>query len=360
MAKGDKLKSEPKIYKDEKTGREVWRMTSWDRANCVATYFYSRAFSGDERYIIFTSDRAGKFELYRLEIENGETIQLTDNFSQRNLLSFNVHPDGREVFYHGENAIYAVDIESGEERPVADLSDKPWGSIYGGPSISGDGKKVVCQYKHKKGGAGIAMAETKGSSFEDLYKCDKLLSHVQINPGDNPIISFNILPDQQNIPDLPPHERARAWKLDLNTGETVPFLVMPPGFRATHEYWSPKGGRLYFHKKTVPTWTPTSIASISVDGDDFREHFISETRKLGHSCIDPHGRIIVSDVQEPHTNELIAIDLDTGASEVLCWPNSSVGNGQLGHVHPSSSFSGKKVLYTSDVTGKAQVYMVSL
>ena len=331
-------------------------MTSWDDVNCVATYFYLRAFSGDEQYIIFASDRTGRFELYRLEIETGETVQLTDNLAR---LYFNVHPDGREVFYHGGDGVYAIDIESCERRLVADISWRPWNYIYGGPSISGDGEKIVCLYKHKENGSGIAMADSEGSSFEDLYRCNKSLSHVQINPGDSSIISFNILPDKQNIPHLPPHERARAWKLDLSTDEITPFLVVPRGFRATHEYWSPKGDRLYFHKKKVPTWTPTSIASISVNGDDFKEHYMSETRKLGHSCIDPDGKTIVTDVQDPNFNELIAINLETGESEILCWPNSSVKD-QLGHVHPSFSFSGKKGLYTSDFTGKAQVYMIQL
>lgn len=345
-----------KKFRDEKTGREVWRLTSWDDVNCVSTYFYCKAFSRDERYIIFASDKTGKFELYRLEIETGETIQLTDNLAR---LYYNVHPDGREVYYHGDKGIHAVDIETGEERVVADISERGWEYTYGGPSISGDGRKVVCLYKHD-GGAGIAMADCEGSSFEDIYRCNKILSHVQINPGDNSIISFVILPDKQNIPYLPPEKRARAWKLDLDTGEATPFLVMPPGFRATHEYWSPKGDRLYFHKKKVPGWTPTSIASISVNGDDFREHYVSKTRKLGHSCINPQGKIIVTDVQQPYFNELISINLETGKSQILCWPNSSVKRGQLGHVHPSFSFSGEKVLYTSDVTGKSQVYMVYL
>ena len=367
MAKGDRLRLEPRVYRDERTGREVWRLTSWNDAHCISPYMYCKGLSGDERYIIFASDRTGKFELYRLEIESGETVQLTEGRSKdpRRKVEFNVHPDGREVFYPDGKTLFAVDIETTQERLVADCAGKPWETLRDEPSFSPDGRKVVCAYDHKRGGSGVTMAYVKGSSFEDLYRFDRRLSCVQICPGDASIISFAASLDHQNIPYLPDHERARAWKLDLKTGKASPFLVVPPGFRATHEYWGPKGRRLYFHKKKVykkkvPLGMPTSIASISVDGGDMREHFSSETRKLGHSCIDPDEKKIVTDVQDPEGNELIAIDLNTGTSKILCWPNSSLKNSLTGHVHPSFGFSGEKLLYTSDATGKAQVYMVLL
>ncbi len=134
---------------------------------------------------------------------------------------------------------------------------------------------------------------------------------------------------------------------------------MPPGHRATHEYWGP-GGRLYFHRKTVPSWTPTSIASIDADGGDYQEHHVSDTRKLGHSCISPDGRWIVTDVQDPKGNELTQVDLKTGAAQVLCWPDSTLQDGTVGRVHPSFNFTGDKVIYTPDKSGKAAVFIVPL
>ncbi len=358
MARGDVFRMRPVAYRDERTGRRVWRLTSWDDANCVAAYFYFQSLSRDERYLVFASDRSGSFELYRLEIGSGETMQLTHD-PRCDIVRFNVHPEGKEVFYTVRKGVYAVDLESGEERVVAEIEGRPWDRVYGGPSISGDGRIIVCLYR-RGGRYGIAMAEAEGSRFESVYECNKRLSHVQVNPGNSSIISFVPLPDRQNDPGLPPTERARAWRLDVDTGAAEPFLVAPPGFRATHEYWGPSGDRLYFHLKTVPSWTPASIAFITLDGNEIRTLFSSNKKRLGHSCVDAEEKVVVTDVQEPRINELIAVYLENGASETLCWPNSSVRDQVTGHVHPSFSPSGRKVVYTSDATGKAQVYMVSL
>lgn len=80
--------------------------------------------------------------------------------------------------------------------------------------------------------------------------------------------------------------------------------------------------------------------------------------KLGHSCISRDGRRNVSDVQDAKDNELYLVDLVTGTSEVLCWPDSTLQDGTVGHVHPSFNFAGDGVIYTSDKPGKAAVFIV--
>jgi oligogalacturonide lyase len=368
MAQGDKFQSTRTVFHDPRTGREVWKMTSWDEHHCAATYMYLRAFSGDERYLIFASDRGGRFELYRLEIESGETVQVTEHKAQdmddKSLLRCNVHPNGKEVFYPDGAGFFASDIETLEKREVARMTDDSWSGIHGGPTFAGNGRYVLCIYSTRDGLCGIAWADVLGGRFEDLYRWPhkgESFSHVQAAYTDEPIISFVPAPDRQNDPKETRERRARSWKFDAATGKAEPFLVMPPGHRATHEYWGPKGNaRLYFHRKTVPTWTPTSIASIAIDGTDYIEHYASDDRRLGHSFVSPDCRRIVSDVQDAKGNELILIELPSGKSEVLCWPDSTLADGTTGHVHPSFSPSGSKVIYTSDKSGKAAVFLVPL
>ncbi|MCS7181363.1 MAG: oligogalacturonate lyase family protein, partial [bacterium] len=177
------------------------------------------------------------------------------------------------------------------------------------------------------------------------------------------IFTFNILPDKQNDFQLPHSERARAWMINIDKEEFKPFLIMPVGFRATHEYWGHRDNlRLYFHKKTVPSFTPVCICSINISGSDYKEHFYSENRKLGHSSISYDNKFIVSDVQEVDENELYLINLETGKFEILCWPNSSCSEakGQLSHVHPSFSPSNKYIIFSSDKKGKTSVYIMPL
>jgi len=68
---------------------------------------------------------------------------------------------------------------------------------------------------------------------------------------------------------------------------------------------------------------------------------------------------IISDNQAPYENELLLIDLASGEAEIFCWPNAS-GRSHPNHIHPSFSRSGRFILYTSDVSGSAQVFLVPL
>lgn len=363
MAKGDWLKSERMVFQDARTGRTVWQMTSWPACHCLATYMYLKAFTSDGRYMAFASDRTGAYELYRLEVETGQTIQLTDcsptGEDDKTVTRYHVHPNGREVVFRDGKGFRAIDLFTLDERVIASMDD-PDVKLIGSPTLSGDGAMVIGRFRDGNGCEGFVHAPYGGGKLETIYRLDDpalRLSHTLGATAPGYALSFVILPDGQNHPDAPREKRARAWKLDIKTGRAEPFLVMPPGFRATHEYWGPDG-RLYFHKKSVPGWTPTSISSIDIQGEDFRDHFVSQDRKLGHSNISPDGKRIVSDVQDASGNELYEIDLATGEAEILCWPNTTLVDGVVGHVHPAYDFSGKRIVYTSDKSGKAAVFVV--
>ncbi len=370
MATAGTQHSKRTVLADPRTGREVWKVTSWDEADCLATYMYLQAFSADERFLIFASNRSGKWELYRLELATGEAVQLSrrhtppdpvvsDDYAH---IVGHVHLARNEVFYLDGPRLVAAHLETLAERVVLDCRGSPWRILGGFPSFTPDGARFTIIYVGRDGREGIALAAVDGSGWEPLYQCaepSQVLSHVLVVPTEPLSVTFNLLPDRQDNPSLPRGRRARAWR--WTHGAAEPFLVVPPGFRATHEYWgrTPEP-RLFYHRKSVPGWTPTWIESFAVDGGERIEHVGSSDRRLGHSCISPAGLTIITVVQDPKGNELVRIDLATGRSEVLCWPNSSCTGDQMTHVHPSFSPSGRMVAYTSDCGGRNAVYIVPL
>ncbi|HOM26010.1 MAG TPA: hypothetical protein PKV21_00695 [bacterium] len=356
----EKIEGKKEIFYDRKTGREIWEIYI-EGCDCVATYMYFQSFSPDERYIIFSSNRTGKFELYRMEIESDDIIQITENFGK----CYNFTCFGKEVVFNDGEKIVGIDIETLEKRVIIE-KNKDWEGIFGGPAISEKNKKIACFFKDKNGKIGIVYTEIENPETKEIYRLPseiKEVSHLIASPSKEFILTFNILPDRQDNFKLSPSERARAWMLNLETEKFEPFLVMPSGFRATHEYWGHgENKRLYFHKKTVPSFTPVFIASIDINGNDYREHFYSDTRKLGHSAISYDNKLIVSDVQQVGENELYLVNLETGKSEILCWPDSSClpQRNQLAHVHPSFSPSGKYIIFSSDRKGRTSVYILPL
>jgi hypothetical protein len=353
------LKSEKQILTDEKTGQTVWQMTQGEAVNC-SCYQEVEAFTGDEQYVIFSSNRTGDFQLYRADLRGGELGQLSDVADYRPI-SFGMARNGREALYTAGWRVYAVDVATGEDRVVIDFEGKIPSPPSGAPvALSGNDDRVVVAYASAPQKTMLAFGFVETGEFREVYEWDGNLSHAQICPGDSNLVTFDPGPDTQNDMSLPMEDRARTWILDVDKAEPRPFLTMPYGFRATHEYWDFAGDRLYFHRKSVPGTVPGAICSIDRKGEDWQEHFVSPERRLGHSSIDRGNSFIISDVQCEGDNEMWQIDLKTNKGQVLCWPNTSHIQDQKIHVHPSISPPGNYVDFTSDRCGLSDVFVFPL
>lgn len=348
---------------DKRTGREVWQITSGqDPSN--SCYFEAQAFTAGDRHLVYASKRSGVYQLYRLDLASQETCPVTHGYGISSL-SFSIAPDGKTVYYTEGGRVYRTDVMTGATA-VLEFEAGFAVSRYKGPikfslgrTFTPDGEYSALGWTDAAGKTGVALVNlAKGIVTKYIEVPGGTGGHTLLCPADPYLVTFVHAPDQQNNMKLPMEQRARSMIIDFRTGQIRPFLIMPYGWRATHEYWSPKGDRLYFHKKRVPGWVPAGICSVKRDGSNLRSHFTSDTLQLGHSMISPDERFIVSDVQKAHDNPLLLIELASGKHQVLCWPDSSATSEQIGHVHPSFSRTAKFVAYTSDRTGTAQVYLV--
>jgi Tol biopolymer transport system component len=184
------------------------------------------------------------------------------------------------------------------------------------------------------------------------------------------VISFHGYPDVQNDAKASPDRRVAQWRIERVSGRLMPLVLVPPGFRSTHSLWGPSGDRFYFHRKTVPGWTPTALCSVNRDGGDLRVYHETTEHRLGHSAPSPDEAWIVTDSQDPDTNILMLVSTRRDKQHMLCWPNTSIGSGRPDrrsprlpahtdrHTHPAFSLTGRYVHYTSDVSGRSQVYVV--
>jgi oligogalacturonide lyase len=352
------------VFTDERTGRTVWRMTN-DNSVSFAPYMYRQAFTPDERFIVYSSEKTGKREVWRAELETGETECLTntENYTTKGM-SMTLTPDGTEALFLDGTTVTAVHVLTKESRVIADIAELSGGVPPSSFMPSPDGKQLLIAYPRrsdKRQAVALAPSEGQGTP-EEVYVWDDTITgitHLLFSPAEPLVVTYNRHPDKQNDFSCSPAERARCWKLNLATGEDAPFLTVPVGYRATHEYWAWDGSRLYFHQKTQPGWIPAMISSVPKEGGEITIHYQNDTEKLGHSSVNRAHTHLVSDSQEPGINPLLLIDLATGQAETLCYPNAS-GAPHPNHVHPAFSPSGRYIIYTSDVTGTAQVYIVPL
>lgn len=344
---------------DDRTGVEGWQLTNHDSAS-VACYFERQAFSGDDKYFIYSSVRSGDWKLYRVDLSSGNYTILSPEGRVIHDDDYTVHPDGQNVCYFDEGILYATNIESGKEEILFDLKGRITGRVRFSGSFTNDGEYTLFSSVEEESNKIYRVNLHSDEIILAYEKTEGRISHPLINPVYPYLISFVPGPDTQNDMTLPQELRARNWLIDISSGIVRQFLTREKGFRATHETWSTDGERFFFFQKTVPGWLPVSIYSMDKNGDNEIVYYSSDSIRLGHGISDASGKWFISDSQEPGTNPLTLINLETGKSKIIDWPNSSMdsGDGKFSHVHPFFSSTGNYIGYTSDKSGIPQVYVV--
>lgn len=64
-------------FRDPKTGRHIEQLTS-GRSNSYPLYYFTPSITADGRYLVFHGERTGWVQLFRLDLQTGQIVQLTD------------------------------------------------------------------------------------------------------------------------------------------------------------------------------------------------------------------------------------------------------------------------------------------
>lgn len=122
-------------------GSNVWmwepRATAPRQLTLDARNVHGLAVSPDGRYLVFSSDRAGTFNLWRTELGGGELVRLTTGEGE---VSPRFSPDGRWIVYQKGfptgARIWRVRIEGGDPIPLTETRGQK-------PDVSPDGKLIA-------------------------------------------------------------------------------------------------------------------------------------------------------------------------------------------------------------------------
>jgi hypothetical protein len=365
--------SEAEESRDPRTGRRVARLTSHPSIN-HHLYFLTASLTPDEGRFLFCSYRSGRPELYLGGFPSGEIRQLTDE-EGINGYSGALSPGGEELFYTARGRIKALDLETGEGRPVADFP----GAQLGECSLSADGEWVVTALKRSgQAGAGLALARADGTASEVVLEVDRTIIHPQFHPRDPELILYA----QDPAPRLWIVRRDGTENTCLYPHGNDEFLV--------HETFLGEAGE----ELIVVRW-PHALRRFHLARREFQD---IARFNAWHIAASRDGRKVLCDTAHPDIG-LQLVDVRTGARETLCHPQSSsrgsqwtkdryalaedfaaarqgeeraaslswmemkadtVYGPQWTHPHPSFSPSERWVVYTSDCTGHPQVYAVEV
>lgn len=357
------------VYRDEKTGNEVWQVSQGDSMSLMP-YFEAQGFTYDDRYAVFKSKREGGWKLFSTSIATGEVRKISDRTVDG---AYSIYATGDEVVFMERGVIYAVDVESRAERVLFDANGRvDEAAVSFNALFTEDGDWMVLTGTNPDRSASFYRLHVPTGRLEKVFSSPTGFTHPMINPVYPNLITFVPKPDKRAMYDLPKEERARGMLLNTDDGSVRPFVVSERLYRATHETWSKDGERLYYFDKLhkpgygdpAQGWE-VSVVSIDRNGGDRRVHYLNSVYKLAHGIATCDQRFFVCDVDRPRENPLYLLDLETGEAEILCWPNQtqpSAGNVQTEHVHPLFSRSGDYIAFTSDRNspGVPQAFIVPI
>ena len=356
MARGQVYPSESIHFQDKKTGVRIRQIT--DQASIHhQPFFIIPAYDDAMRRLIFVSHRTGRPQIYAEERATGKLIQLTE---RADIGEYSVYPshDGRYVYFTAGSGAYRVHTETLREEQLVDFGEinmREAGMVadaLGTTALSFDDRYWAIRYS-VNGEACLAVIDTKSGECEIILKRDTI-AHLMFCPDDADLLYYaGPLKD-------------RVWVIKRDGSGNRRLYQRAPGEWITHECWIPGRRELAF-----VDWNKGIRAIQVASGAERRVASFN----AWHAICNRAGAMMVADTNFPDIGLQLFNPLDgTGEPITLCYPGaSSEGahwNGpfpyedgpikvyapQHTHPHPSFSPDNRFVVYTSDITGHAQIY----
>ena len=384
---GQVIPSKMKTFVDKKSGIQVTKLT--DGGVNTHLYFTENSFYTDDKHIIYLHSEGnmrdkGATNLFKMDLETGESVQLTDFTLEDNVKVFNKSADGEIISYIKHGDLYVYYPATKEERLIARC---PQGFTFGQSNISFDKRYVaivanknptgVNAYTNENYGGfkehfyarkvgRIFLAPVDGSGEVMIYEDTHWIGHIQFAPDTVEYLTYC-------------HEgpwnfvQERIWMLNTVTRRVSPCYVQKENDSLGHEFWTRDGLVFYDNRGRGHDGTITSDKTQAVTMDHDGPEDIPKVGFIDKNCN------IVREIELPYycnhyhatkdnkylvadaVNDLVLIDISTDkpALRVLCEHNTS-WRYQASHCHPTFSWSNDAILFASDCDkeGEPQLYLI--
>jgi TolB protein len=140
------------------------------------------AVTPDNHYIVFTSNRTGSSQIWRMNLDSSNQVQLTDRADS---YYPSISPDGKWVVYNTTDDwhLWRVSIEGGEPTLLTDY-------IATWPAVSPDGKMIACMGRNQSRREILILPFEGGQPLKkiELDAGDFPMSRVQWTPNGKGLI----------------------------------------------------------------------------------------------------------------------------------------------------------------------------
>jgi oligogalacturonide lyase len=357
--------SEKETWIDSEFGYEITRWTNHDSLSWHV-YFNIESFI-DETHAIVFSQRSGHTNLYKLNLESGEMIQMTD---ESDLDGHIWHwPEHQTIWYAVGNTIKALDTQSYKNRTICTTESAPRSF-----TVTCDAKWIVVSLDQskKKRDEGLVqplgpyviykMSTDTGERIQSSPDYGFVIGHLQASPTDPKRISYcwQHLYRPGNYPGIRGKTPIRIWWISIDSTDGGPVGPQEFGIHRTHEFWFPDGERIGYSAryKYGPNLGKQYLGSCKPDGSD--NYMIEAPVLFAHTQMFKDLKHWVVDVYDGMVLTMMTIEDRKIVETQSLFRHDSSWQGQASHPHPHFSPNGRYVLFSTDKTGSAQVYTVRI
>ena len=378
MKKGQVWNDRQFTFTDYLSGKRIVRLTDY-RGHSNTQYFTNDYWPADGSFI-FSSDRENASNLYRYDLEEKRIIQLTDFEGAGSPGGVYCKPREKYYFAYGTE-FFELDPWTMERRVVFTVA--PDLNHTGMNAVTADGKYICTAFQPPPDTAGkmrynkspdyldqfqkkplsrIVRVDIDTGKIETIFEERYFVQHVNANPADPNMLSFCHEGPWARIDQ-------RIWGLHIDTGNT--WKIRPQDGRDAaigHEFFLPDGEWIGYHGRRRPEEKLHFFGATRLDNSERYEidfpyhctHFIS----CGHEMYLGDGTPANVQPWFPSRQKpyLMLFRMTSGGvydgPRVLAYHRATF-NEQKQHPHASFSPDGSFILYTSDMGGYSNIYMVS-
>ncbi|MEM7129394.1 MAG: alpha/beta fold hydrolase [Chloroflexota bacterium] len=263
---------------DDNRGRssrvEIWLQPTAGGPAIQLTHIHANinayAWAPDSRAIVFSANRYGRYDIFKVNVPDGNTVRLTDDSRYEVYPVFS--PDGEQIYYvrlnktWTDHTIIAMTVDGGESRVVAedgDFFDYHYGRTFGFPLTSYTRQSILFP-SHRNGWINYWRVSMRGGAVEPVYAEASDQTQAQISP-DGYQIAF--------VANTNGTTRLTIAEVD-GTGRPQ-VLVAPEMGVVSGPAWSPDGSQIAYLLGT-PT-CPSDLWLVDVASGETRQLTASPT-----------------------------------------------------------------------------------
>jgi oligogalacturonide lyase len=370
MSKGRIYPCEWHVGRDPVTGVAVRRLTDWHYDSHHLYFTNSGWYSGNEK-LIFASVRNHQYDLFAVDLSDGEIVQLTDGAkagspTAGSLLFTSVNACRPEAYFWRGRELIALDLETLSERQ---LYLCPAGYSNNMTTVTADGRYVCTghyadlgrqfdvdplhgyvgfrKYWQARPHSMIVKIDTASGDSTTVFEESYWIGHVNASPTLSHLVTFCHEGPWDEVDN-------RIWGLDIDSGQHWMIRPRRDRERVGHEFWFADGRHIGYQ-------------CANQDGLEFFRTARSDNAEIVEMPLPIRSMHV-------HANDLNLVVGDGTREDPWlyawrCSDGSIEGpyrvarhdcraRTQQTHVHPRLSPDGRRIVGVSDKSGHGSLFMI--